>query len=1389
MVVAQDEKQRDYLQEARERQALRDAPKPIGAWSDLLHAVPGFTSIAKDLASFQAGLDDFQANQFESAGIPGLPTALRYRAEGLRKWSSEFQDLVESVAPESDTTVAKVSRGVGQGVGFIASTMATGGAAGAAMRVAALGALTAGGAAYEEAKRYGATDDQAMLALVANGMVGTSEAIPLARILTRINKGSGGTLVPALVNAIAEGGEEAIQEGVQTIAANLIARHLAQYDEDRKWFEDAIESGRLGFFTGVILSALGTGAGKAFGKSPEGETGDPLLVEGQEPPEAQEPVLIDQKREPAIVGPMSPEHQKIQQEKAAQLEKGEPITLTEEEQAKALEDLGAVAKDQYEAQELRKRGPGIEKPKEEVEVEVRQPQEEVTQPQKGVEPERPGKPKLYAEKTEVPEPTKPEGLMSGLPEVKEASKFVEGVSRLFRKRRKPDTRDTLGEEGLAEAFLRNFEDRLIRAKKVEEAEELQGQRGAVYTDLMLAPDKAKRINRHIDENYVEPALRTLAQDKDAKYEELEDFELFRQAPYVNAQIRRRARKRAAEKVEKISEKKVAKVDQRLALEEARVRGQFVERAKRVAREARRRLRQAKTKTQKENARKWAFQQANKIREDFQRKMTAMEEKAKKAYEDIGVSGELQIEELSAVPDKFGAGISDADAYAGLVEILSGPHAKAYIAADRHVRRLVKEQQRALVKYGFVTQEVVDQWNAENPYYIPSKTLLPPGDQRRGSRRVLHRRKGRMTKPDAPLSFLVSDSKMISIQGERNLALRDFAEVVRERPQLGRVIDSRQSVKLDPITGLRSYPPSAIKRDEQDRAIPFYEDGKEKWMVLNDPHLAHALKAPVVRLDGLANLLRKVFAPVRLWAMANTTANIEFITSNVPKDLQTAAINMNAGPVKARMRKVLNPVRLARYSRHLWREVRGKDRKDTEEAKYTDMFLDDGGFVDWATFEDVEKNSIRLASRVKELQHPKHKSFVSIRGYFKFAADLNHVGEQIARVSYYQELIEQGVPRKTAALAAKELTVNFSKQGEWSSVANVTYVYATTSLKGLLNVGRAIRKSPKVRAMVGGLVVAGFFEDQWNHMIAGDDWDKIPEWKKRQYWHFAIPDWLVPEDVWAPIDWMISEDPKGNRFLSMPKPWVYQIFPETGRNISGARRGAIDKGQFFENMTVSFLEAVNPLAGGGDIVRTILPTAIRPAYEIQTNKNWFGGKIRRESWDPDPVKAYTYWDGGGIEPYAWFTKRMNELGGGDVAHSSWLDMYPENIQHLIEFAGGGVMRFHMSIFEGIRNGEWPRIGKMPVMRKFLEWPSEWHGWQEYSDASDELERLEGVVRKYEKAGEFGKAQQTRSANINLWGRRRVLNNIQERLKKLDRDSPQAQSQRDLFLSIYESAKDI
>lgn len=145
--------------------------------------------------------------------------------------------------------------------------------AGGAATVASLGAGAGGAEAFDEAKKKGASDEDAFKVFAINAGIGTSEAVPIGGWLARLNKASGNKLT----RAIREGSEEAIQEIFQQYSGNLTAQKF--FDPERSWDQGLAIGGAAGFTLGSLMSLVVSGIGgrRARLGQPEQQPEVPLI--------------------------------------------------------------------------------------------------------------------------------------------------------------------------------------------------------------------------------------------------------------------------------------------------------------------------------------------------------------------------------------------------------------------------------------------------------------------------------------------------------------------------------------------------------------------------------------------------------------------------------------------------------------------------------------------------------------------------------------------------------------------------------------------------------------------------------------------------------------------------------------------------------------------------------------------------------------------------------------------------------------------------------------------------------------------------------------------------------------------------------------------------------
>jgi hypothetical protein len=120
--------------------------------------------------------------------------------------------------------------------------------------IAALGALSQAQQGYEEAKKAGADEHARLLAFSLNLPLGMTEAVPLANMLNKMDKLSGGTLKHGLLDIATDSFEEALQNSLQGLGGDVIASKIARYEPDRKLFSSFAEDAASGGIAAAVLS-------------------------------------------------------------------------------------------------------------------------------------------------------------------------------------------------------------------------------------------------------------------------------------------------------------------------------------------------------------------------------------------------------------------------------------------------------------------------------------------------------------------------------------------------------------------------------------------------------------------------------------------------------------------------------------------------------------------------------------------------------------------------------------------------------------------------------------------------------------------------------------------------------------------------------------------------------------------------------------------------------------------------------------------------------------------------------------------------------------------------------------------------------------------------------
>lgn len=252
----QEERYQEYLRNIKE-----DAPgfdRAISAANTavkgLLESVPGAVETTAIMATglynvFQSEENDIQAENTDwyKAGV------------NIRKELEEA--FPDSPLYRNEFWAGTIAKGAGQMLGNLLAVYATGGQSVWAAAGAAAGFnATLSSQYYKQAKAEGASEEEAISNTLVN-MAGVSamEALPMARLLRRVNKATGNGIGTILKAGFKGTAEEAVQEASQTMFENATGQAI--YDSSRELMQGVWEAAAAGAILGgvanVSISTLG----------------------------------------------------------------------------------------------------------------------------------------------------------------------------------------------------------------------------------------------------------------------------------------------------------------------------------------------------------------------------------------------------------------------------------------------------------------------------------------------------------------------------------------------------------------------------------------------------------------------------------------------------------------------------------------------------------------------------------------------------------------------------------------------------------------------------------------------------------------------------------------------------------------------------------------------------------------------------------------------------------------------------------------------------------------------------------------------------------------------------------------------------------------------------
>lgn len=647
---------------------------------------------------------------------------------------------------------------------------------------------------------------------------------------------------------------------------------------------------------------------------------------------------------------------------------------------------------------------------------------------------------------------------------------------------------------------------------------------------------------------------------------------------------------------------------------------------------------------------------------------------------------------------IGSGMSDEEADAILAAVANSPKNREFLNAEQMFRAMIEDTNRLRVEAGLTPDfaNLVDEEG--NPVNVPQYEFYAPlrgfadesavdgeiqdelrarigrGFKIRGREDM--RAFGRKSKATDLIAHAMLQNTEAVIRAAKNRVGQSFLSLVEANPELseqfGVEVMTKGKKPLKKYISSKGVVKTMVDPmyKNSDDVMVVKRNGEEIPIRIDNPFLQKALLA---KKSGSPDIAEKALNTLqwvnRALAAVNTAYNPEFMLVNFPRDLQTAMVNITQYEIDGIQKKVLKDALPA--VKGVYQMLRNPDAIN-EWTDWYNMFKQDGGktsgFFGTFTLDERLKKLEKISQDVSgQPTHRLKEAFDGIKGWLE---DSNAAFENAVRLSVYKNLVEAGLSRQRAAQAAKNLTVNFDKRGEYGPILNSLYLFYNASVQGTLSMMMAASRSKKVRKAIGGIVVAGLMQDMINSLMSDKDddgkniYDKIPDYKLQTN--------------------MIIMDPFGitkNGYYAIPLPYGFNAFYNMGRTMSRTARGEYTSSKAATSMLSTFVDAFNPIGGTESLLNFISPTVLDPVVALSINQDFTGRKIYPEPFPGSIPKANSqmYWTS--TSPMFKSTADfLNWATGGTEYVPGMIDISPDVMEYMFDYVLGGVGAFGRRLYD-------------------------------------------------------------------------------------------------------------
>lgn len=721
--------------------------------------------------------------------------------------------------------------------------------------------------------------------------------------------------------------------------------------------------------------------------------------------------------------------------------------------------------------------------------------------------------------------------------------------------------------------------------------------------------------------------------------------------------------------------------------------------------------------------------------------------------------------------KDGSGMTNAEADA----IINAANKAAMNPIVSKIRAIQADTRKTMVKYGLETQQTVDAFESMFQNYVPlagvavdelTGSPYPTGGAGMNTFGPSTRRaKGRQSKADNILAQIVAQNAGIHIKARTNEAMNTLYNLVEDNPnpKVWRVLDESQVT--DPM---------------DNRLVAVRVNGRQKFIYFNDPSYAESLRG--MNIPQSNAFVRALRAPAQWLRASFTTLNPEFVISNFSRDIQSAIFNASAeAEIEGGMLNSTKTVKriFALVPQTLKTLTKNAIQRGGDPAieKYFEEFKEDGGKTGWAYAKPLDQIASDLVGDA-EGKTKTQEIFGKAKNFGEFIEGINDAFENSIRLASYIAARENGVPREKAAQLAKNITVNFNKQGEWGPTLNAVYLFFNASIQGTARLGRSLlslrpQKRPdgttrknyeritSAQWMAAGLGLFSSMLTMLGYAMSDEDEDGTPYWDK-------IPDYVKERNL-------IIMRPNGKDYFKIPMPYGFNVFANMGTAMTEAAYGGREADEAMMFLFNSFMASFSPVSFGqsDDLFKSVgkgaVPTVMKPFVDVMVNETYFGSPVTGENLPfgvQRPESELSFRSPEGVQD---FFKWMNEATGGSEYKSGGMDFNPDKFWYMFEYYIGGAGQFvNRSLFKFPKQLQAKlfsdediqiQAGDVPLARILYGQPSKYFDMEKFKENEQEFKALYKEAKEAPQRDNLERYKGI-TTNMNV-----VLNKVKKQMKNL------------------------